>query len=229
MTLSDLEWLSKIFSDMKLSFLLSYFIMKTIGRRREFLTSQLTYLVQILSLGKLSWLKYHEFSLKLLIFSMLQYWDINCKTVTILFCLLIIQRMVYNRAITRFIADNKVVYQLLRREMWLASDNSWALRCLSHLSFRSWWIILCTLEQRMAVSREIWQPDRCLLACPPHWAQGPRCYVPNTVYRCLVAGQLYPSFRFSSADCRCFKVSDPCWAVHSAAFVHRTALTDRDF
>jgi len=42
---------------------------------------------------------------------MLQYWDINCKIVTILFCLLIIQLTVYNRTITRFIADDNVVYQ----------------------------------------------------------------------------------------------------------------------
>jgi len=48
------------------------------------------------------------------IFTMLQYYDINCKTVTVsfyllLFYLLIIQLMVYNRTITRF-ADGKVVY-----------------------------------------------------------------------------------------------------------------------
>jgi len=35
--------------------------------------------------------KYHKFSLKLLIFPMLQYYDINCKTVIILFYLLITQ------------------------------------------------------------------------------------------------------------------------------------------
>ena len=41
--------------------------------------------------------------------------DINCKTVTILFYLLIIQLTVfYNRIITRFIADDKVVYQRVR-------------------------------------------------------------------------------------------------------------------
>jgi len=39
----------------------------------------------MLYLGKLSRPKYHEFSLKLLIFPMLQYQDINCKTVTIYF------------------------------------------------------------------------------------------------------------------------------------------------
>jgi len=41
---------------------------------------------------------------------LLQYLDINCKTDTILFYLLIIKLTVYNRKITRFIADNKVVY-----------------------------------------------------------------------------------------------------------------------
>jgi len=49
------------------------------------------------------------------------------------------------RFIIRFIADDEVVYQRVRREMWLASDNSWAWRCLKHLSSRSWWIIVCTL------------------------------------------------------------------------------------
>jgi len=80
--------------------------------------------MQLLYPRKLSRPKYHEFNLKVLIFSMLQYWDIDCKTVTILFYLLIIQLTVYNRTITRFIADDKVVYQRVRREMRLASDNS---------------------------------------------------------------------------------------------------------
>jgi len=82
--------------------------------------------VQLLYLWKLSRPKYHEFSLKLLLFPMLQYYDINCKTVTILFYLLIIQLTVYKRTMTIFITDDKVVYQRVRREMRLASDNSWA-------------------------------------------------------------------------------------------------------
>jgi len=36
--------------------------------------------------------------------------------------------MVYDRTITRFIADDKVVYQWVRREMQLASNVSWAWR-----------------------------------------------------------------------------------------------------
>jgi len=107
--------------------------------------------MQLLYLGKLSRPKYREFSLNVLIFSMLQYWDINCKTVTILFYLLIIQLTVYNRTIKRFIADDKV-YQRVRWEMRLASDKYWARRRLRHLSWRSRWIILCKLEQRIAVS-----------------------------------------------------------------------------
>ena len=70
--------------------------------------------------------------------------------------------MVYNRTITKFIADDKVVYQRVRWEMLLASDNSWARRCLKHLSWRSRWIILCTLERRMAVLCEISRADGSL-------------------------------------------------------------------
>ena len=33
---------------------------------------------------------------------------------------------------------------------------------LNHLSWRLWWVILCTLEQRMEVSHEISRADRCL-------------------------------------------------------------------
>ena len=82
--------------------------------------------MQLLYLGKLSRSKCHEFSLKLLIFSMIQYKDINGKTVSILFYLLIIQVTVYKRTIIRFIADDKFVYQQVRREMQVASDNSCA-------------------------------------------------------------------------------------------------------
>ena len=49
-----------------------------------------------------------------------------------------------------------------RWDMRLASDNSWARRRLKHiLSWRSQWIILCTLKRRMAVSCEISRADRC--------------------------------------------------------------------
>jgi len=47
-------------------------ITKSIGHRQVFLVSYLTYVVQILYLGKLPRPKDHEFSLKLLIFPMLQ-------------------------------------------------------------------------------------------------------------------------------------------------------------
>jgi len=77
---------------------------------------------------------------------LLQYPDVKWKTVSILFyLLLIIQLTVYNRTITRFIADDNVVYQRIGREMRLASDISWTRHHLKHLSWRSQWIILCTL------------------------------------------------------------------------------------
>jgi len=53
--------------------ILGKLITKSIGHRLVLLVSHLTYLVQLLYLGKLSRPKYHEFSLKLLILSMLQY------------------------------------------------------------------------------------------------------------------------------------------------------------
>jgi len=46
---------------------------------------------------------YIEFSLNLLIYSMLRYYNINCKIVTILFYLLITQLKVYNRTINQSI------------------------------------------------------------------------------------------------------------------------------
>ena len=68
------------------------------------------------------------------------------------------------------------------------------------------------------------------LACPPDWAQShPLLRDERGLYRCLVAGQLYPSCGFSSADCRCFQLSNHCQEIHLASFVHHTALTDRDF
>jgi len=42
---------------------------------------------------------------------MLQYEDINCKTIIILFYLFTIQLTVYNGTMTRFISDSNVVYQ----------------------------------------------------------------------------------------------------------------------
>jgi len=54
------------------------------------------------------------------------------------------------------------------------------------------------------------------------------CYTTNAVFRCLVTRQLYLSCGFSSADCRCFQVSNSWMPIHSTVFVHHTALIDRD-
>jgi len=130
--------------------------------------------------------------------------------------------------ITRFIADDKIVYLCVRREMQLASDNSWARRRLKYLSWRSRWIILCTLEQRMVVSHKISRADRCLLglsswlskrsstAMCRMWSTA--AWLPDNCTRLVD----------SLADCRCFHVSDPSRETHATAFVHHTALTDRD-
>jgi len=114
--------------------------------------------------------------------------------------------------------------------MRLASDNGRARRCWKHLSWRSRWIILCTLEQRTAVSCEISRADRYLFAWLVQLIEHKvlHCYVTNVVYRCLVVRQ-YPSCGFSSADCRCFQLSNHCQEIHLMSFAHHTVLTDRDF
>jgi len=56
----------------------------------------------------------------------------------------------------------------VRWEMRLAADISWAWRRLKHLSWRSRWIILCTLEWRIAVSCEISWTDWCFF-CFSSW------------------------------------------------------------
>ena len=112
----------------------------------------------------------------------LNYWFSQCYNTRILtaklspyyFAYLLIQLTVYNRTITRFIADDNVVYQWVRRDIRLVSDNSWARHHLKHVSWRSRWIIfLYTLEQREwqfhAKSNEL---TDAFLACPPDWARG---------------------------------------------------------
>jgi len=80
---------------------------------------------------------------------------LNEKLSCIILYLLIIRLAVYQRTITRFIADDKVVYQVVRWATQLASDNCWARRRLKHLSWRSRWVILCWLEWRMAFTQNL--------------------------------------------------------------------------
>jgi len=68
------------------------------------------------------------------------------------------------------------------------------------------------------------------LVCPPDWAPGPLLLRDNRSLPLRGCGTvLYSSCGFSSSDCRCFQVSNPCRAIHSTVSVHHTALTDSDF
>jgi len=158
--------------------------------------------MQLLYLGKLLRTKYHEFSLKLLIFSMLQYWDIKCKTVTILLYLLIIQLSVYNRT------KNKIYCR--QSDCLSASETGDTIAFGQQLSTTSF--EACELEITVNYfSVYTWIENdsfmRNLTSWPmPFWLilltehKVLHCYVPNTICRCLVGGQLYPSFGFSLAD-----------------------------
>ena len=81
-----------------------------------------------------------------------------------LFYLFVIQVTVSKRTI-RFLAHSTVVNHRVRREMRLAADKSWTRHRLKHVTWRSQWIIVCTLEWTMAVSCEI-------LSCSAESAQG---------------------------------------------------------
>ena len=112
-----------------------------------------------------------------------------------------------------------------------ASNNSWAWRHMKHLSWRSWWIILCTTERRMAVSCEISRADRCLFGLSS-WLSTrsstatrrmrglalPGCRTIVSVWQILLNTlSMLPTFKPLSGNSL------------SASFVHHTDLTDRDF
>ena len=144
-----------------------------------------------------------------------------------LFYLLIIQLTVYNRT-TRFIADDKVVYQRVWYD-WLQTtaehDIVWSMWAGDHGEL----FFSIHLKEKDSFMRNItsWMMPFWLVLLPEHKAL--HCYAPNAVYSCVVAGQLYPPFGLSLADCWCFQVTNPCWAIHSVLSVYHTALTDRDF
>jgi len=82
--------------------------------------------------------------------------------------------MVYNRTITRFIADDNGVYQWVRREIRLASDKA------EHDIVWSMWdgdhgeLFLCIhLNREFQFHTKSNELTDAFLACPPDWAQGP--------------------------------------------------------
>jgi len=101
---------------------------------------------------------------------------------------------------------------------------------MKHLSWRSRWIILCTLEWRMAVSCEMSQADRCLFglsfwlstrsSTATRWMRGlllPGCWTIVSVLQILFSRlSMLPTFQLLSRN-------------SLVSFVHHTALTDRDF
>jgi len=87
-------------------------ITESVGHLQVFLVSHLTYLVQLLYLGNCQDLNIMNLGLNC--------WFSQCYNTRILtaklspYYFIIIQLMVYKRTITRFIADDKVVYQRVR-------------------------------------------------------------------------------------------------------------------
>ena len=186
------------------------------------LVSHLVYLVQLLYLGKLSRPKHHEFSLKLLIFPILQDWDIKLETVVILFYLFIIQLAVYKRTITRFIADDEVVYQRVRRAMRLASDNSWTRHRLKHLAGDHDELYYAHLNGEWQFHAKFNKLIGAFLVCLLDWAQGPPLLraergLPLRGSRTIVA-----VLRIQTVDASKFQTL-------VGQYMHHIALADRDF
>jgi len=129
--------------------------------------------------------------------------------------------------ITRFIADDKVVHQWVRWVIRLASDNSWAQRRMKHMSWKLRWIILCTLERRMAVSCKISRAHWCLLVCTPdlsmrfstatRWMHG----LPLTCCRTIV-----PVLWILLSRLSILPTFQPLSGNWLNTFVHHTALTE---
>jgi len=211
-------------------------ITKTLGHRQVFLVSHLTYFMHLLYLVNCRDLNIMNLALNC--------WFSQCHNTRIVtaklspyyFTYLLpgIQLTVYSRTITRFIANDKVVYQRVRREMRLASDDSWARRRLKHLSSRI--TVNYPVHTR---AREISRADRCffrVVLLAEHEVGGPPLLraergLPLPGCRTLLYNTLatYHSCRSSSADCRCFQVSNTCRAIHPTAFVHQTVFRHRDF
>jgi len=110
--------------------------------------------------------------------------------------------------------------------MRLASDNSWAQFVWSIWAGDRGELSCAHLNGEWQFHAKCHKLIGAFLACLSDWARGPLLLHDEcAVSCCLVAGQLYLSCRFSSADSRCFQLSN-CSLV---SFVHHTALTDRDF
>ena len=159
-------------------------------------------------------------------------WFCQCCNTTILFYLLIIKPTLYNR-IRLFISewDAKTIASTVSETV----DAIVFIQQPNRTSFESFEVEMTlnyhvhTWMENGSFMRNItsWSVPFWLVLLTEHKVV--HCSAMIAVYRCLVARQLYPSCGYSSADCRCFQVSNLCRAIHLTAFVHHTALKDRDF
>jgi len=136
--------------------------------------------------------------------------------------------MVYRRTITRFIADGKVVYQPVRRKMLLTSDNSWTWRRLTYLSWRTGEIFCAHLNGEWQFHAKSHKLIGAFLACPLDWAQGPPLLRAERGLPLPVSQTIVPVLRILFSRLSMLPSFYPCQGIHSTAFVHHTALTDRE-
>ena len=147
-------------------------ITESVGHLQVFLVSHLTYLVQLLYLGNCQDLNIMNLGLNC--------WFSQCYNTRILtaklspYYFIIIQLMVYKRTITRFIADDKVVYQRVRQATrWLQTtaehDVVWSMSAGDHGE-----LCCAHLNGECQFRAKFHELISAFLACPPDWAQGPK-------------------------------------------------------
>jgi len=134
--------------------------------------------------------------------------------------------MVYNKTITRFIADDEVVYQRVRREMRLASDNSWARRLEAfeleitvNYPVHTW-----TENSSFMQNLTSWSVPFSLVLLTEHKVL--HCYAMNAVY---TAAWLPDNCTVLWILLSRLSMLNHCQEIHWASFMHHTVLTDRDF
>jgi len=109
--------------------------------------------------------------------------------------------------------------------------HSWAQRRLKHLSWRSWWIILCTLDRGIPVSCEISQVDWCIFGLFS-WLS--TRFSTFSVFSSLrtVRGLLLPGCQTVIPVLRIYfnrlSMIPSFQEIHSLSRVHHIPLTDKD-
>jgi len=141
-------------------------------------------------------------------------------------CILDLLYVVYFWAFSRDHVSSSLPIYCMER---LVSGMCQAGSRLKHLSWRLQWIFLCILEQRMAVLREISRADRRLFGLYLSLSTRSSTAMRRTRSTAPGCRTIIPILRILFSRLSMLLSFQPLSGNYSTAFVHHTALTDRDF